>query len=411
MLPMATFIFCWELGGGLGHAARIKPLAQALLARGHDCRLMLRDLAGSAELLSDLPVPKLQSPVWQHQTKGLLQPQVSLAEILLGNSYLQAKHLSAQIDGWLDAFKLCGAQAVIGDYAPSAVLAARIAGLPCATMGIGFYMPPAVQPMPAFRDWEPIPPARIAHAEAQVLANVNSVLAAHGRAPMQALWQLYSGDRPLLCTWPEFDHYSRQKPLGNSADQVWWGPTFLPSTGQPAAANPSWPAGSGPRVFAYLKEGHPDHAAWLKALVDKGCRVICYMPEVAAGKPLPLRSAAIHYAMRPADLGTLMPDCDLLVCHAGEATLTQGLLAGVPLLLLPMQPEQFLMARGVGRTGAGINAAECPRPTPMAALLVKLLDEPQMREQARAFATRYRDFSHTEQTRRLADQFEALLLV
>jgi hypothetical protein len=291
------------------------------------------------------------------------------------------------------------------------VLAARIAGLPCATIGIGFYMPPAVQPMPAFRDWEPVLPARVAHAEAQVLANVNSVLAAHGKAPMQALWQLYSGDRPLLCTWPEVDHYGRQKvSVKHTADQAtWWGPTFLPSTGQQSADMPGWPAGDGPRVFAYLKEGHPDHAAWLQALVDKGCRVLCYMPEVAAGKPLPLRSAAIHYAMRPVDLGALMPDCELLVCHAGEATLSQGLLAGVPVLLLPMQPEQFLMARGVGRTGAGINAAEYPRPTPMAELLAKLLDAPQMRDNALAFAARYRHFSHAEQTRQLADQFEALL--
>jgi len=90
--------------------------------------------------------------------------------------------------------------------------------------------------------------------------------------------------------------------------------------------------------------------------------------------------------------------------------LTQGLLAGVPLLLLPMQPEQFLMARGVaGSTGAAINAAEHPRPTPMKALLAELLDRPLMRDKARAFAAHYAGFSHADQTRLLADQFESLL--
>jgi len=55
MLPMtaATFIFAWEFGSGLGHAARIKPLAQELLRRGHRVRLILRDLAGVAELLKE----------------------------------------------------------------------------------------------------------------------------------------------------------------------------------------------------------------------------------------------------------------------------------------------------------------------------------------------------------------------
>jgi hypothetical protein len=411
-MTAATFVFAWEFGGGLGHASRIKPLAQELLRRGHRVRLILRDLAGVAEVLNDLQVPKLQAPVFQLQTMGLLQPQVSLAEILLANGYLQAGHLAAQIDGWLSAFECCGATAVIGDYAPSAVLAARIAGLPSATVGIGFYMPPEIKPIPTFRDWEPIPPARIAHAEAQVLTSVNSVLARHGCAPIDALWPLYSGDRPLLCTWPEFDHYSRQNRADNpKTDQIWWGPTFLPSTGRGSAdTNPDWPAGNGPRVFAYLKDGHPDHALWLQALVDKGCRVLCYLPEVATGKPPPVRSAAIHYAMRPLNIGALMPSCDLMVCHAGEATLTQGLLAGVPLLLLPMQPEQFLMARGVARsTGAAINAAEHPRPTPMKALLHQLLDTPLMRDKARAFAARYASFSHADQTRQLADQFEAML--
>ena len=64
----------------------------------------------------------------------------------------------------------------------------------------------------------------------------------------EALWQLYSGNRPLLCTWSEFDHDGRQKTaLGNADQQVWWGPIFLSSTGQQAVDKPSWPAGKGLR--------------------------------------------------------------------------------------------------------------------------------------------------------------------
>ena len=399
---MAKYLFAWELGDGLGHAARIKPLAQAMIERGHQCLLMLRDLVQPAAILQDLDVPRLQAPVWQHQTLGLPQPPVSLPEILLSQGYLLGDHLAALVEGWLSAFRLQGTQAVIADYAPTAVLASRIAGLPCATIGIGFCMPPDVQPLPSFRPDLAVPPGRLLDGERTALDRINGVLALHGKPPMTRLAEIYAGQQPMLCTWPELDHYGRA-----DAGQRWWGPTFLADVGGEA---PAWPAGEGPRVFAYLKAGYPEHAAWLQALVDKGCRVICYLPEVAAGKPPPLRSPRVHFAVRPVSLGHVLPECDLLVCHAVEATSVQGLLAGVPLLLLPMQAEQALMARVVAaRTSAALNAAEMPRPAPMALALGRLLDEPAMRDAARAFAARYQHFSPAQQTRQMADQFEALL--
>ena len=401
---MAKFLMAWELGDGLGHAARIKPLAQELQRRGHEVVLVLRDLVQPAAILQDLhDVPRLQAPHWQHQTLGLPQPLASLPEILLGQGWLLAAHARALVDGWLAAIRLSGSQVLVADYAPSAVLAARIAGIRCATMGIGFYMPPDTSPLPSIRPELNIPTQRLLDAERVVLANANAVLAAHGKPPMARLHELYAGDRPLLCTWPELDTYARPA----SAASVWFGPTYLADAD--AGTAPAWPEGTGPRVFAYLKSGHPHHAAWLQALIDKGCRVICYLPEVAAGKPPPLHSPRLHYAARPVSLGAVLPDSDLLVCHGGEATLAQGLLAGVPLLLLPMQAEQALLARAAARTGAAINAAELPRPVSMAATIGRLLDDPRMREHAAAFAERHRGFSHAAQTGRMVDEFEALL--
>uniref|UniRef100_UPI003511C3AC glycosyltransferase n=1 Tax=Pelomonas sp. KK5 TaxID=1855730 RepID=UPI003511C3AC len=213
-----------------------------------------------------------------------------------------------------------------------------------------------------------------------------------------------AGDRPLLCTWHELDHYGRA-PEGSA----WFGPSFLADTGT-GAPPPPWPAGSGPRVFAYLKAGHADHAACLQALVQRGCRVICYLPEVAAGKPPPVRSPLLHYAAAPVSLGALLPDCELLVCHAGEATLAQGLLAGVPLLLMPMQAEQALLARTTClRSGAAVNVLDLPPGTPISAAVERALGDAGLRERARAFAARYRDFTQAEQTEALVAQFEALL--
>jgi len=400
MPAMANFLVGWELGGGLGHAGRLKPLAAGLAKRGHGVTLWLRDLVQTDRLLADLALPRLQAPVWLHRTVGVPEPQVSLAEILLGCGYLHPHTLQPLVQGWLAALRLSKADAMLVDYAPSALLAARIAGVPAASVGMGFWLPPAVVPIPAFRDWQPIAHGRVEQAEQQVLASINGVLRQHGAAPLPALWQLFGGDLPLLCSWPEIDHYGR--PPGEPVD--WLGPNFLPDGGQP----PHWPAGDGPRVFAYLKAGHPDHAACLHALVAAGCTVLCYLPEVTSGLAPPVVSPRIHYASSPVDLGLAFAEAGLVVCHAGQATVVQALLAGVPLLLLPMQAEQFLMARQVERTGAAVNAAMRPRPADFDAMLRQLLAQPACRAAAAAFAQRRAGFSHAAQVADLLDRLDGL---
>lgn len=399
---MARFFLSWEFGGSLGHAGRLKPLTQELMRRGHHVDLMLRELVHTHDLLKDLKVRILQAPVWMHRVVGLPDSQATLAEILLANGYFGVDALNALVCGWKSALELTRPDVMVADYAPTAYLAARILGIPTATVGIGFYLPPDTAPMPLFRDWEPIPKGRVEHSESEVLRNVNAVLHRHGAAPVERLAHILRGERPLLCTWPELDHYQRgDLPAG----EQYHGPTFLPSGGQA----PTWPAGDGPRVFAYLRSGHPDHEAVLRALDQLGCRTLCYLPEVAGGKPPPVLSQSIHYASGPVHLGQTFPDCQLVICHAGEATLAQSLLAGVPLLLLPTQAEQFVMAKRVEETGAGVNAAQRPRPTDFKALIQQLLTQPNYAQAARRVAERHQDFTHEGQTVALVDEFESLL--
>ena len=42
---MATILFAWELGGGLGHLTVIKPLAEALRDQGHRVVIAVRNFA------------------------------------------------------------------------------------------------------------------------------------------------------------------------------------------------------------------------------------------------------------------------------------------------------------------------------------------------------------------------------
>ncbi|TWI68945.1 UDP:flavonoid glycosyltransferase YjiC (YdhE family) [Pseudoduganella lurida] len=406
---MAHILLSWELGGGLGHAGRLKMLARVLLARGHRVTLALRDLGFTQRVLADLPVPRLQAPVWLHRTEGMPANQASLAEILLPAGYLEAAGLAGLVEGWRGLLQGFAPDLVVGDYAPTALLAARTLGLPASSVGVGFCIPPPEGPLPNLRDWEDVAPQRLARAEAHVLNVANAVLELHGAPELPNAARLLLGDVPVLCTWPEFDHYGRAAP-----EAVWHGPVCMPLGG----AAPAWPPGDGPRVFAYLKHDHGSHAAVLQALADEGCRVLCYLPEVAAGRAAPVLSPRIAYSQRPLALDAVLPGAALCVCHAGEATLVQALLAGVPVLMLPMQLEQFLLARRVESWGGGINGARAAPHAPggvgkvedWRASVRSLLDDGRYRHAAAAFAHRRGDRTGLQRTERVADALERRLV-
>ncbi len=414
---MAHIHFAWELGGGLGHAGRLKPLAQEALARGHRVSLCLRELVHTDALLRDLNAPRFQAPIFLHQVRGVPMPEASLAEILMTCGYLNADALRGLFTGWHSLLSELKPDLVVADYSPTALLAARSLGIPSAALGIGFFIPPDSVPMPSIRSWEPIHPGRLAAADSQLLASVNTVLAQYGTAALQRASQVMYGDAPLLLTWPELDHYGRDVlPAG----QRWWGPSMSPHTG----LAPQWPPSGQPdpserpalsadlggsKVFAYLKSEHPDHALVLQALVKLGCRTVCYMPDVAMGKPPPVISPLISYSKGPVDLASTLPGCELCVCHGGEATLAQALLAGVPLLLMPTQVEQFLISQRVAQTGGGINAAAQVRPLDYVAVVASLLGNSDCRTKAQAFAARYAGFTPRQHTLDLVDAFERQL--
>lgn len=397
---MANILLAWELGRALGHAGRLKSLALPLRARGHDLSFALRDLVHTRRLLHDVDVPKFQAPFWQHRVEGLPPGEGSLADILLACGWIDAGAVGALVDGWRALMQATRTDLVVCDYAPTAVLAARSLGIPSASVGAGFGMPPAGQALPPLRDWEPAPRERMAAAEARVLDSANRVLARHGAGLLGHASGLLLGDAPLLCTFPELDPWRRP-----AAGAAWYGPNLAP----PAGVAPHWPEGAGAKVFAYLSGPHPEHGALLSALQGAGCRTLCYSPEVAGGARPPLDGPGIAWARAPVDLGAALPESCFVVCHAGESTVSQALLAGRPLLMMPQAAESFLMARRVRELGAGININELARPLDWPAIVRRMLDDARHGQAAQAFAQRHAGFDAGRQAGLLADALEALL--
>jgi UDP:flavonoid glycosyltransferase YjiC (YdhE family) len=396
---VARFHLCWELGGGLGHAGRLKLLAAALLARGHEVSVSLRDVAQAQGMFAGLNTPVLQAPLWLHEVVGLPPDHGNHAEILMAAGYWQPAPLAGLVDAWRGMFSLLRPDVVVADYAPTAILAARSMGVRSASVGSAFSMPPAGQALPPLRGWENIPPQRLAAAEAHVLQTANAVLA-HHQAPLFACAaDLLAGDAQLLTTWPELDHYER---LPAPSAPVWLGPAFLPAGG----AEPVWPAGDGPKVFAYLKAAHASHADVLRALAQEGCRVLCYLPEVASGKTPPVSAPNVSFARGPVALQAALAEAQLCVTHAGEATLAQAMLAGVPVLMLPMQLEQFHTARRIAGAGMGVNAAMLGQPVAWREVVRHMLGTPGYAAAAQAFAQRARGYQVDAMAARVAGLLE-----
>lgn len=398
---MARLLLAWELGGGLGHVQKLAPLGRTLRARGHEVTLGVRDPVAARHALAGLPFPAVVVPTWMHRTVGPRRPTASLADIVLDQGYADASALDALLGAWRGLLAITRADAVIGDYAPTGLLAARAAGLPSAGVGTWFVLPPRHAPLPALLDGGPDAEAARAAGEGRLLAAANGALARLDAPPLDGAWRLFAGDRSLICAWPALDGYGRSLAKGES----WHGPMFDPAFGDA----PTWPAGDGPAVFVYLKGGEVDPAGILRTLVEQGCRVCAYFPDVAAGKPAPWAHPRVVYVRGPVRLDLALAEASMCVCHAGAGTLAQALLAGVPLLMLPTQVEQHLNARCVIALGAGQRVV---RQTPAAQVVERiaaLVHGAEARAAARAFAREHRSMAPEAQVDGLCDAIEVML--
>ncbi len=365
----------WELGGGLGHVMRAAALAREFSRRGWQAIVCLRDLNGT--VLAEWPedVCLLQAPL-AHKNSRIINP-ASYGEILHSAGYHDGNQLSALVTAWSHLIELSGARLVVADHAPTLQLAARLHGLPQARIGTGFFAPPPVARTPRFRTWEAVDEARMAHAEAQVLAGVNAIVQACGLEAALSLPGALAPGLDLIASWPELDCYAALRPPGSA---VYVGNETVAGKG----VRPAWPSNGAKRVAAYLKSGYGAIDAVLAALREHAALVY-----VADADPVSLQArqgGSMVVSSTPLDLAALAPDCDVFVCHAGAGAAPHFLAAGKPVLLLPEQAEQRVNADTIAACGAGLRLDPDVAARECGAVLRRLLEEPQFTRAAQDLA-------------------------
>jgi UDP:flavonoid glycosyltransferase YjiC (YdhE family) len=394
---VARLAFGWELGGEFGHAMSCAGLARSMALRGHAISFIFRELRQLALLPETAGYDLFRAPVLAKEGLGMAAPS-SLAEIMLGCGYADAEWLTAALREWLRLLGEWKPDLLVADYAPTALLAARVMGLKRVSLSISFAVPPPLSPLPPFRFDRPPPPERVAAADAQVLATVNRALSAVGAAPLGALHEQFQSDEDFILTFPELDAY------GNRPTARYWGPRYRDDAG----ISVHWPAGRGPRVLVYLKRELPQMDALIDLLAASPCRVIAYIPDLELERARRLKGALRIVSDKPVRFSPLLSECDLFVSQAGSAA-TGTVLAGVPQLMFPVHYEQYLSAIRIAQLGAGIALLPAATAAEVAKAWNLMMTQRGYRDGARAYAKRYPAYSPAEQQKRIVQRIEDIL--
>ena len=393
---MSKLLYAWEFGANLGHVGAFLPLARALRQRGHDVRWAVAQTAPTARLLAQEGFTWLQAPTCAETPRA--GPPLSYSDILLRFGYANGQDLLGLVVAWRELLRLTGAQAVLADHAPTAILAARTLGIPVVLFCFGFFAPPRQRPLPSLRPWLALPPGQLDALENETLASINTVLERFGQPPFDAVAQLFDVAEDTLLGFPELDHYANRGPAR------YWG--NLPDAGVGDA--PAWPALPGKRIFGYLRSGTRHHEAALAALYALGQPTVVFFPD--APPTLLERYAAPHlvFSAKPLDLAQTAREADAAINAANMSTVTSFLLKGKPVLLLPGHLEQFLLARRVEEMGAGLMGNPEQPPVDLELKLRRILLEPDFTLNAQAFARKYANFPQDTVIAHLVSRIEEI---
>jgi hypothetical protein len=384
-------MFAWELGGGLGHLIQMQPLAEDLVAQGHRVYVALRNLSGAAAVFGRSGVSFLQAPSKVCSGPPLFRRTDNFAQILANVGWADYGELFAIACGWRNLFRLTRPDLILFDHSPTALLASR--GLPArrAVIGSGFCVPPDACPFPPYSlNAAAADLDKLLASEQALLRRANRLLAQWRQPPMERLGQLYGeADQTFLLTFPELDHHT-DRPAGGR----YWGPVNG-TGGKP----PQWPEANGRRVYAYLKR-FPALSDLLAALRDRGNPTLVYADGITPATRARFECATLRFETERLDLARVGRECDLAILNANHGTTSTMLMAGKPILQLPLVLEQQLMAAAVRRIGAGevapVKEGSAER---IGQKLDLLLTDDRCGRAAAQFAARHADFNPRQQRR------------
>lgn len=375
-----------ELGANWGHLLRLLPVIRALRARGHTVRLAVANVEAAKSLLSEEVVEIVQCP------GALVNARVparggldAYAGILDQCVFGSDAALALTLQQWDDCLAAWPPDVVLTDFAPGALLVARLHRLPLVQLATGWEAPPPGALLPIIRPWRQVNLRAVEMLEATLLARLNSWCGKFAVEPLRRLSDLYATGTQLLAVLAETDHFAPR------AEANYIGPIFAADFGERV----DWPATKdrpGPKVLVYLAPDRRNQAI-LHALSASGARVVAVLPgkaEIGLG-PMP----NVRVQRGPLQLAPLLRDADLFIGNAGHGMSAASLLAGIPMMVLPLNVEQAIITGQLVATGAVISLLDGMHSRDWQARIREAMVSDALRATARTIAAKYEGVSHS----------------
>lgn len=415
---MARFLFTtWEGGG---HVQPLLMVAADLVARGHEVLAISDPCNASDAQALDVPFRAWTTAPYQtgktreddrlrdfEADNPMAVVERLLDRVMCGPAAAYARDVSAALEAF-PADVVVTQELLLG-----AMVAAQARGARLALLSANIWSLPTLEGAPPFGAG--MPPAeddaaRAMHAMVSQMARglfqaglpaLNAARAEHGLPALDDLFAQYAAaDAILMSTSKAFD----------------FAPDPLPAPYAhvgPYLADPAWvedaelPPGDAPLVGVSFSSLYQAQEATLRNVLQ-ALAALPVRGMVTTGPtldPAEFEAPANVRIVRSAPHGLLLSEAAVFVSHAGHGSVLRPLIAGVPLLCLPMGRDQNDNAMRAAHRGAALTLAPDATSDQIAKALRRLLDEPSYRRAALELGER---IARDAQNRHAAETLEAL---
>lgn len=339
-------------GNTLSHVAKCLALRDALAARGHEVHLAAS--ASRSPFLREAGVPHEVLPEPGDVDHA---PAPTLA-------WFRAPRFEACVRAEADLIRRLRPDRVLGVFRFTGAVSARLAGVPYDALVCGC-MTPACEETLGYAPGEAGEPEQaeaVAFFRRAAASRAAPALQRLGAGPVDDAWALLLGDRTFLWDTPQFQPLRPTPGIVHVGPVQWEGwPVDRGAVERLGALRP-------PLAVVSFGTGGGHGAVALR--LSEVLRRLGYSVALAAGGraedgwPAP---GATFAAFDFLPVERALERAAVVACHGGQGIAFEAMRHGIPLLVVPFQPEQAQNGRCLERLGCGLRLANVPPFLPGAA--------------------------------------------